>query len=245
MMKRTIAVMTLAGLATGLGIDPLAAQNYGQPQYQQQPAYQQNQNFDEQNQAVADAFRAGYRKGYDTGRVRGRYNDTPPVVRNTQNDPNQQWRQRYSQNYTYNDDVYYRECRNQPDPAGILAGAFIGGLLGNSVGQGGNRGGATVAGVIIGGALGAGLTSRMDCQDRSYAYRTYYDGFNSNRPNSDWQWENPNNGNYGDFRVGNYYNDPDGFRCATFTQQIYINDRREVGTGHACRQPDGTWAIVN
>jgi surface antigen len=102
-----------------------------------------------------------------------------------------------------------------------------------------------VAGVIIGGALGGAMTSHMDCQDRSYAYKTYYDGFNSGRPNSNWQWDNPGDGDYGDFRVGDYYTDPGGFRCATFTQQIYVRGQPEVASGHACQQPDGAWAIVN
>jgi len=39
-------------------------------------------------------------------------------------------------------------------------------------------------------------------------------------------------------------NDPDGFRCANFNQQIYINGSPQVSTGRACQQPDGTWAIV-
>jgi surface antigen len=130
------------------------------------------------------------------------------------------------------------------DPAGVIAGALIGGILGNVVGRGGGRGGATVAGVIVGGALGAALTSNLDCEDRSYAYKTYYDGFNAGRPNAMYQWRNPRNGHYGEFRVGDYFNDPDGFRCANYTQRIYIDNRPQAATGRACQQPDGTWAII-
>lgn len=72
-------------------------------------------------------------------------------------DRDQMWRQRYASNYTYNDDVYYRECRSAPDPAGVIVGALIGGLLGNAAGSGGGRTGATLAGVIVGGAVGAAL----------------------------------------------------------------------------------------
>ena len=108
------------------------------------------------------------------------------------------------------------DCRQSVDPAGVIAGALIGGLLGNAVGRGGGRGGATVAGVIVGGALGATLTRNLDCEDRSYAYKTYYDGFNAGRPNARYEWRNPRNGHYGNFLVRDYYNDPDGFRCANF-----------------------------
>lgn len=157
----------------------------------------------------------------------------------------QNWDRRYAQRYTYNDDGYYRECRDKPDPAGVLVGALIGGLIGNAAGGDGRKGGSTLAGVIIGGALGGALTRDMDCEDRGYAYRTYYDGFNSGRPGSLYRWNNPRNDHRGELRIGNYYSDPGGFRCTTFTQTIYIDGRPQQGRGRACRQPDGSWAIVN
>jgi surface antigen len=191
------------------------------------------------------AFKAGYRSGYQAGTQRRPYNDqTSQASYYGPGDPNQQWRKRYGQTYSYNDDSYYQECRNSPDPAGVIAGALIGGLLGNAIGRGGGKSGATVAGVIVGGALGANLVKHLDCQDRSYAYKTYSNGFNSGRANSNWQWENPENGHYGDFRVGDYYNDQGGFRCATYTQQVYIDGAPQAASGRACRQPDGVWAIV-
>jgi Ni/Co efflux regulator RcnB/surface antigen len=154
------------------------------------------------------------------------------------------WRQHYSRTYSYNDDVYYQQCRTAPDPAGVLIGGLIGGLLGNAAGGGGNRTGATIAGVIFGGAVGAALTRNMDCEDRSYAYKSYYNGFNSGRTGQ-YEWRNPRNDHRGEFRVGSYYNDPYGFRCARFTQVTYIQGRSYSAKGVACRQPDGSWATVN
>lgn len=156
----------------------------------------------------------------------------------------QTWDRRYSQRYSYRDDSYWQECRGKPDPAGVLAGAIIGGLIGKAIDDDRGHGGA-IAGVIIGGALGAALTRDMDCEDQSYAYRTYYDGFNSGRPGGLYSWRNPRNGHRGDLRIGGYYDDPGGFRCTTFTQTIYIDGRPREGRGRACRQPDGSWAIVN
>ena len=158
-------------------------------------------------------------------------------------DRDQRWNRRYHRTYTYNDDIYYRECRNEPDPAGVIVGALIGGLLGHTAS--GGRTGATVAGVVVGGAIGAALTSNLDCADRSYAYKTYYTGFNAGRANHNYAWRNPRNNHRGTFRVGRYYNDPDGFRCATYSQTAYIGSRQHIANGNACRQPDGTWAIVN
>jgi surface antigen len=45
-------------------------------------------------------------------------------------------------------------------------------------------------------------------------------------------------------QIGAYYNDPDGFRCATFSQSIYIQGQPQQARGRACQQPDGVWAIV-
>lgn len=156
----------------------------------------------------------------------------------------QQWSQGYQRTYSYNDDTYYRECRESKDPAGVLIGALIGGLLGNAAGGSGNRTGTTVAGVILGGVVGAALTKDMDCDDRSYAYKAYYNGFNSDRPGSRHQWRNPGNNNRGEVRMGSYYNDQRGFRCANFTQVTTIRGHSQTTRGRACRQPDGSWAVV-
>ncbi len=154
----------------------------------------------------------------------------------------QMWNQRYHRTYTYHDDVNYRQCRNALNPTGTIVGAMIGGLLGHATS--GGRTGATVAGVVVGGAVGAALTSNFNCEDRSYAYRTYYTGFNSGRANRSYGWRNPQDDHRGTLRVGRFYNDPDGFRCVTFSQTAYIGRRRQIADGNACRQPDGTWAVL-
>jgi surface antigen len=211
-----------------------------------------------------DAYAEGYHHGWDDFRTKAPFNDRGagvnynynyqppqqqrgPDPRGRNDDPGQRWQQQYQRQYTYQDDNYYRECRTKTDPGGVIAGALIGGLLGNALGSSGRRGNsgaATIAGVVLGGVAGAALTKSMDCEDRSYAYNTYYTGFNSGRAGVPYQWRNPGNGHYGEFRVNDYYSDPVGFRCANFTQQIYINNRPQAGSGRACQQPDGTWAIV-
>jgi surface antigen len=228
---KTVAILTAALMAVG-ALQPVL----GQGRFGRGPGGPNSNGYDE---GYRDAYREAYRNGYDDGR-RGRRFDDRIVSR--ANDRDERWRRRYTRVYTYNDDVFYRECRTSVDPAGILAGAFIGGLVGNIAS--GGRGGATVAGIVLGGATGAALTRDMDCEDRSYAYKAYYDGFNSNRPNSTWNWRNPRNGHSGDFRVGEYYSDDDGFRCSTYSQRIFVNGRPQTASGRACQQPDGSWSIV-
>ena len=35
------------------------------------------------------------------------------------------------------------------------------------------------------------------------------------------------------------------FRCSNYSQTIYVQGRPQEARGRACRQPDGTWAIVS
>ena len=252
---KSLAMFTVVLIGSG-AMQPALAQGYYNPPYGGPDQNNRRDQFDRRDQndrrdrnPAEDAYRQGYRAGYTDGRSSRRYDDTDYTygagynTGPTSNDNEQRWRQRYSRTYTYNDDNFYQQCRQSPDPAGVLAGALLGGILGNAVGRGG--GGATVAGVIAGGALGAALTKNLNCEDRSYAYKTYYDGFNAGRANTGYQWSNPRNGHYGDFRVGDYYSDPSGFRCANYTQRIYIGNQPQAAAGRACQQPDGTWVIVN
>jgi surface antigen len=152
------------------------------------------------------------------------------------------WRRRYSRFYTYDDDIYYRECRNRPDPAGILVGGLIGGLLGQAA-DSDDGAGSTFAGIIIGSMVGAALTRDLDCDDRSYAYYAYYHGLNSDRPGI-YRWRNPRNRHHGEFHVRSYYYDGDGFRCANYRHTVWLESRREA-RGRTCRQPDGAWAFLD
>lgn len=159
-------------------------------------------------------------------------------------DRDRRWNESYHRTYGYDDDIYYRECRSGPDPAGILLGGLIGALIGNTAGHG-DRTNATIAGIIIGGAAGAALTSHMDCDDRSYAYQAYSRGFNDGRVNYDYDWRNSGNGHRGTFRVTRYYDDRYGFRCAEFRQSLdYLQSNYRYRDGRACLQPNGAWVIV-
>jgi surface antigen len=244
MLKKSLMILTAAGLMASASAEAVLAQS----------------NFGGRGASSYDGgYTDGYRRGWDDFRMKRDYNDRAPPgggapqylpsrdASRSNYDPRmagdagQRWRQQYQRQYTYQDDNFYRECRTKSDPGGIIAGALIGGLLGNALGK---SGGATIAGVVVGGVAGAALTRNMDCEDRSYAYNTYYDGFNAGRTGVPYQWRNPRSGNYGEFRVNDYYNDRVGFRCANFTQQIFIKGRPQAATGRACQQPDGTWAIV-
>lgn len=239
MTKRSLAALAAAMMLAGTGFVL--------------PSAQAHDNYD-------DGYRDGYRAGYDAARNGRDYDDRGGYQGRDRGDEDRSgydgggygtggdrddlWRRRYSRNYTYNDDSYYQDCHDRPDTAGVIAGALIGGLLGNAVGRGGGRAGATVAGVVVGGVAGAALTSHVECEDRGYIYRSYYDGFNSGHEDRAYPWRNPGNGHHGEVRVERYYTDPDGFRCVNFTQAANIGGDRSVRRGTACQEPNGTWAVV-
>jgi surface antigen len=183
--------------------------------------------------STAGCASAGQYQGYERQRDNRGYSEQSSSDR---------WSQRYSNSYALDQG---QDCRSSSDPAGVVAGAVIGGLLGNALGRGGGRAGATIAGVVVGGAVGAAMTNKLDCEDRRYANQSYADGFSAGREDSRVEWRNPRNDHRGEMRVRNYYDDQDGFRCARFTQTLYLQGRAESTNGVACRQPDGRWAVVN
>lgn len=164
------------------------------------------------------------------------------------NEPAYGYGQSGAYHQSYNDyDYYRRECerqRSNNQVGGLVFGAIAGGLFGNAVSGRGNRGGATAAGAIMGGALGLAIGSNLDCDDGYYAQTAYYGGFEAGYPHRTYRWNNPRTGSYGAMRVGEYYRDPYGQRCATYSQTIWVRGRPEEATGYACRRNDGTWEII-
>ena len=65
------------------------------------------------------------------------------------------------------------------------------------------------------------------------------------RANATYNWQNPRTGVRGQLHVLDYYEDEDNFRCAAYSQTIYVDGRPQEARGRACQQPDGAWAIVD
>jgi surface antigen len=141
-----------------------------------------------------------------------------------------------------------RECERQKSgntAGGAIVGAIAGGLLGNAISRGPQRGAGTAVGAILGGVVGGTIgNNSLNCEDRSYEIDTYYSGFEAGRPHARYDWRSPRSGAYGYLEVGDYYRDRGGYRCANYTQQIYVRGRPEIARGVACRQPDGTWRMT-
>jgi surface antigen len=129
-------------------------------------------------------------------------------------------------------------CSGRDHTGGTLLGALAGGVLGGAVTHG--NGGAVVGGALLGGLAGNAISRDMDCEDRSYAARSYEDSFHG-PVGRRYEWHRgPNRG----YIVTNreYYRGPR--LCRDFTQVVYRRGREFDRDGTACRRRDGEWEFM-
>ena len=125
---------------------------------------------------------------------------------------------------------------------GGLGGAAAGGLLGAALGGGGT---GIAAGAILGGLIGGAIGDRLDAADREKARVAASQAFESVPSGQSVTWRNPDSGNSGVVTPMRTYQISSGQYCREYTQTIYIGGEKHQTYGTACRQPDGTWKIVN
>lgn len=127
---------------------------------------------------------------------------------------------------------------------GTIAGAIGGGVVGSNVGKGKGAIAATIAGTLLGAAIGSSIGSSLDKADMAAYHETSQRALENGQPGESLPWKNPQTGNYGSVTPANYYQNPQGEYCREYTQTIVVGGNREEGYGRACRQPDGSWRIV-
>lgn len=138
-------------------------------------------------------------------------------------------------------------CASNTGPketVGTLGGAALGGLLGSQIGRGAGNVAATAMGVFIGGVIGNSIGSSMDKTDRMYAERASQQVYTA-PIGQQIAWNNPGTGNSGTIVATRDGMSADGSYCREFQQTITVGGKREQAFGNACRQPDGSWKIVN
>lgn len=127
---------------------------------------------------------------------------------------------------------------------GTLLGAGLGALIGSQVGGGKGKLAAVAVGALAGAWAGSEVGKSLDKADRNYAQRTAQDSLEYSQAGQSKAWRNPDSGNSGTFTPVRTYKASDGRNCRAFETTIYVDGKQEIGTGQACRQPDGTWQIV-
>jgi len=134
-------------------------------------------------------------------------------------------------------------CETSPtsEDTGQVIGGVIGGVLGSQIGEGSGRTAATIAGVMIGAYIGGRVGKSMDEKD---VYKSQ-DALENNPTNQPSAWTNPDTGNEYTVTPTSTYSSSSGEPCREYTTEAVIDGRKEIVTGTACRQSDGTWRAAN
>ena len=132
--------------------------------------------------------------------------------------------------------------------AGAILGGIAGGLLGSRVGKGRGRHVATIAGAVLGSLAGSSIGRQLDVRDRLLMLQSTQTTLAGGMTGVAGAWVNPDSGNRGTITPRRAYRVQRGSTtryCREFQQTITVGGKTERAYGRACRQPDGSWKIVN
>lgn len=127
------------------------------------------------------------------------------------------------------------------EQGGAVVGGVLGGVLGANVGGGQGRTAAIIAGTILGAYVGSEMGRYMDESDE----RKARSALEYNRDNQRSSWHNPNTGADVSATPTRTYQASSGANCREYQTTVTVGGKQEKAYGNACRQPDGTWKIVN
>lgn len=130
------------------------------------------------------------------------------------------------------------------ETGGTLLGAGTGALLGSQVGHGRGTLVAVAAGTMAGALIGQEIGRSLDRADRMAMERNAQYALEKAKTNQSNKWVNPDTGHSGTFTPTKTYQTNEGQYCREYTQTIKIAGREQPAYGTACRQPDGSWLIV-
>jgi len=126
------------------------------------------------------------------------------------------------------------------DVLGAALGGATGGFIGSNIGKGDGRTVAIVGGTIVGLLVGGSIGRAMDRVDQSCVGQA----LEYARPNQTVVWRSPDDIQYRVTPVKTYEPSP-GLYCREYQTTATIGGRLQRAYGTACRQPDGSWHVVN
>lgn len=133
-------------------------------------------------------------------------------------------------------------CSTAPrkEDQGAIIGMIVGGIIGHQVGDGSGQAIATMIGTVAGAMIGGSVGRSMDNTDRMYAGAAL-ENVRTGVPST---WVNPDTGYEYTVTPTRTYDSAQG-PCREYTLDAIIGGNVEQVYGTACRQPDGSWSIVN
>ncbi len=137
------------------------------------------------------------------------------------------------------------EQQGKKQTAGTLIGALGGAIAGAQVGKGKGQLAAVAVGTLLGAFVGSEVGKSLDKADLMYLERTNRRALEKTPSGTTSTWRNPDSGNSGTITPKPAYQKPTGEYCREYTQTVTVGGQTETAVGTACRNPDGTWRIVN
>ncbi len=131
---------------------------------------------------------------------------------------------------------------NPKTSIGALGGATVGGLIAAAA-HGSPA--AIAASVIGGGLLGGVVGNLLDERDKRLADQAAQRALETAPSGTSVPWKNPDSGHSGTVTPTRTYQTARGTYCREYQQTVTIQGKQERAYGTACRQPDGSWRIVN
>jgi len=131
---------------------------------------------------------------------------------------------------------------NPKTTIGAAGGGTVGGLI--AAAAGGNP--AAIAASVIGGILIGGMVGNLlDQRDKQMAAEAAHRAMESTPTGKPVAWKNPDSGHSGTVTPTKTYQTAEGTYCREYQTTVLIEGKQERATGTACRQPDGSWRVVN
>ncbi|RMD71848.1 MAG: glycine zipper 2TM domain-containing protein [Gammaproteobacteria bacterium] len=124
---------------------------------------------------------------------------------------------------------------------GTAIGGILGGIGGAQIGRGHGRTAAIIAGTLLGALIGSEIGRAIDTTDELKAQRA----LEYNRDHEPARWHNPNTGADVVVIPERTYQTASGTYCREYQMEVIVGGKRQQAYGTACRQPDGSWKIIN
>ncbi len=130
------------------------------------------------------------------------------------------------------------------EQAGTVVGGVGGALIGSQFGGGTGRLVGVAVGTLAGALIGGEIGRSLDANDRRIMQENAQYALENDRTDQPSEWRNPDTGHYGTITPKRTYRVASGQYCREYEQTVVIEGREQQAYGHACRQPDGSWKIV-
>ena len=128
---------------------------------------------------------------------------------------------------------------------GTLIGAGTGALIGSQIGDGRGQLVATSIGTLVGAYVGNQAGQSLDRADALHASRAHHKSLEYTPAGTTTAWVNPDTGHTGSVTPTRTYTSSSGDYCREFQHKVQIGGETEHMYGTACREPDGSWQVVN